>query len=220
LYMTVDEMLDQFEIYLQQGMMGVKMKVGHADPEIDIDRVVEVRRRLGPKVWIAVDANQQWTYEKALIAGRAFEQQGIAWLEEPLLCEDIEGHARLADKLDIPIALGETLASRHEFATYLGANAVDVLQPDVIRAGGITECVKVIGMADVAGRSVAPHHMMEVSIQFVCGAMRAGPIEYMPWIARAFAEPSRIENGRMLPPTKPGLGLRIPEDTIQRYKVA
>lgn len=219
LYMTVDEMLAEFDAYLSQGMMGVKMKVGHADPEVDIERVGEVRRRLGRKVWLAVDANQQWDHDAAVLAGKAFEQLGIAWLEEPLLCEDIAGHARLSATLDIPIALGETLASRFEFFTYLNSNAVDVVQPDVVRTGGITECLKVITLANTSGRSIAPHHMMEVSIQLVCGAMSAGPIEYMPWIASAFSEAPRIHNGRMQAPDEPGLGLTLTNDVIKQYRV-
>ncbi|MGI9499605.1 MAG: mandelate racemase/muconate lactonizing enzyme family protein [Geminicoccaceae bacterium] len=220
LYMTVDEMLDHFEAYLSQGMFGVKMKVGHADPEIDIERVREVRERLGGRVWLAVDANQQWNYDKAVMAGRAFEKLGVAWLEEPLICEDLKGHARLVDKLDIPIALGETLASRFEFASYINQNAVDTLQPDVIRAGGITECAKIVHLADAAGRSVAFHHIMEVSIHLVCGLLAEGPIEYMPWIAGAFAEEPEIKNGRMTAPSIPGLGLSIPDGIIERYRVA
>lgn len=219
LYMTVDQMMDEFEAYLSQGMQGVKMKVGHADPEIDIERVEEVRRRLGDRVWLAVDANQQWDYERAIVAGRAFEQLGVAWLEEPFLCEDLESHRKLADKLDIPIALGETLASRFEFAAYIRANAVDILQPDVVRAGGITECWKIISLAEIAGRSVAPHHIMEVSIHLICGVMASGPVEYMPWIASAFSEPMTIVDGQMMAPSEPGLGLHIPGEIIERYRV-
>ncbi|MEM8952029.1 MAG: mandelate racemase/muconate lactonizing enzyme family protein, partial [Pseudomonadota bacterium] len=198
LYMSVDEMMDQFDGYLRQGMFGVKMKVGHPDPEADIERVAEVRKRLGKTPWLAVDANQQWDYERAVRAGRAFEKLGVAWLEEPLICEDIVGHARLVEKLDIPIALGETLASRFEFAAYIRAGAVDTLQPDVIRAGGITECAKIAHLADINGRAVAFHHVMEVSIHLVCGLLAEGPIEYMPWIAAAFEEGPEIREGRML----------------------
>lgn len=219
LYMTVDEMLNEFDGYLSQGMFGVKMKVGHADPEIDIERVAEVRRRLGDRVWLAVDANQQWDYERSVIAGRAFEKLGVAWLEEPLICEDIEGHARLVEKLDIPIALGETLASRFEFANYIRARAVDTLQPDLIRAGGITECAKIVHLADISGRAVAFHHMMEASIHLVCGLLTSGPIEYMPWIAAAFEEGPKVKNGRMIAPTKPGLGLTIADEVIEAYSV-
>ena len=126
-------------------MFGVKMKVGHADPEIDVERVAPKSGSVwAKKPWLAVDANQQWNFDRALRAGRAFEKLGVAWLEEPLICDDVVGHARLVDKLDIPIALGETLASRFEFAAYIRAGAVDTLQPDIIRAGGITECAKIV----------------------------------------------------------------------------
>ncbi len=220
LYMSVDEMMEQFEDYRSQDMFGVKMKVGHPDPEADIERVAEVRKRLGKGVWLAVDANQQWDYERALRAGRAFEKLGVAWLEEPLICEDIVGHARLVDKLDIPIALGETLASRFEFANYIRAGAVDTLQPDIIRAGGITECAKIVHLADIAGRAVAFHHIMEVSIHLVCGLTTEGPIEYMPWIAAAFEEGPEIKNGRMLAPARPGHGLVIAGEVLERHRVA
>ncbi len=219
LYMTVDEMMDQFDDYLRQGMFGVKMKVGHADPEIDIERVAEVRKRLGKGPWLAVDANQQWNFDRAVRAGRAFEKLGVAWLEEPLICEDIVGHARLVDKLDIPIALGETLASRFEFAAYIRAGAVDTLQTDIIRAGGITECAKIAHLADINGRAVAFHHIMEVSIHLVCGLLAEGPIEYMPWIAAAFEEGPEVRNGRMLAPTKPGHGLVISDEVKERHRV-
>jgi L-alanine-DL-glutamate epimerase-like enolase superfamily enzyme len=151
--------------------------------------------------------------------GRELEQLGIAWFEEPLLCEDIPGHARLAAALDIPVAMGETLGSRFEFDAYLRAGAVDILQPDIIRIGGITEMVKVVTMADVANLPVEPHHMMESTIQVACGVMESGSIEYMPWVAAAFAEPVQIKNGQMFPPQKPGLGLEIPEEIIKRYRV-
>jgi len=218
LYMSVSEMLTAFEGYLKQGMMGVKMKIGHENPKVDIKRVSEVRKALGDDVWIAVDANQKWDFPTAMWVGRELEQLGVAWFEEPLLCEDIPGHARLAAALDIPIAMGETLGSRFEFDAYLRANAVDILQPDIVRVGGITEMVKVVTLADVAQLPVAPHHMMESTIHVACGVMGSGPIEYMPWVAGAFAEPVQIKNGSMIPPQKPGLGLEISEEIIKRYR--
>lgn len=74
-------------------------------------------------------------------------------------------------------------------------------------------------LADVAGLPVAPHHMMETTIQVACDVMASAPIEYMPWVAAAFAEPAQIKDGHMLPPQKPGLGLEIPEEVIQRFRV-
>lgn len=219
LYMTVAEMVTEFEHYLEQGMAGVKMKIGHDDPLIDVDRVRQVRKALGENTWIAVDANQKWDYATALRVGRELEQLGVAWFEEPLLCEDIAGHARLARDLDIPIALGETLGSRFEFDAYLRADAADILQPDVIRVGGITETVKVTALADAAQKRVELHHMMEVSVQIACGVLSSGMIEYMPWIAAAFTEPVIIKEGHMLPPQKAGLGLEIAEDIVAHHRV-
>ena len=92
--MTVSEMVAAFEGYLEQGMMGVKMKIGHEDYRDDIQRVREVRKALGDDAWIAVDANQKWDLPTAMWVGRELEQLGVAWFEEPLLCEDIPGHAR------------------------------------------------------------------------------------------------------------------------------
>jgi L-alanine-DL-glutamate epimerase-like enolase superfamily enzyme len=218
LYMSVSEMVAACEGYLEQGMMGVKIKIGHDDPKVDIKRVSEVRKALGDAVWIAADANQKWDLPTAMWVGRELEQLNIAWFEEPLSCEDIAGHAKLATALDIPIALGETLGSRFEFDAYLRANAVDILQPDIIRIGGITEMVKVVTLADIAQLPVAPHHMMESTIHVACGVMRSGPIEYMPWVAAAFAEPTQIKNGVMIPPQRPGLGLEIPEEVVQRFR--
>ena len=219
LYMSVEEMLDAFHAYLGDGLMGVKMKVGHDDVRVDIERVTAVRKALGDDVWLTVDANQMWDYPRAMKAGRAFEELGIDWLEEPLDCEDIAGHARLCADLDIPIALGETLGSRHEFAAYLNADAVDILQPDIIRMGGLTEMLRVVTLADIAGRPLAPHHMMESTIQVVCGVMSAGPIEHMPWMEAAFTAPPLIENGRMRPPTGDGLGLDIADETVAEFRV-
>ena len=111
LNMSVEEIVAAGCEYLDQGMHGVKLKVGHDDPAVDIERVAGVRDALGPDTWIAVDANQKWDLPRATRAGRAFEELGCAWFEEPMLCDDVIGHARLSRRLDIPIALGETLGS-------------------------------------------------------------------------------------------------------------
>jgi L-alanine-DL-glutamate epimerase-like enolase superfamily enzyme len=219
LYMSVAEMITAFEEYLTQGMMGIKMKIGHDDPKIDIERVTGVRKALGDDIWISTDANQKWDYPTAMMVGRELEQLSVAWFEEPLWCDDIPGHARLADDLDIPIAMGETLGSRYEFDAYIRADAADILQPDICRVGGITEMIKIVHMGQIAGKPIAPHHMMESTIQVACGVMSSGPIEYMPWVSSAFSEPMRIEDGQMFPPQKPGLGLEIPEDVIQKYRI-
>src|SRR5437588_4201734 len=134
LWMSPEEIIEASQPYLDQGMMGIKIKVGNADPELDAERVTRVREALGEDVWLAVDANQRYDYATALSMGHFFEEEiGADWFEEPISCEDIDGHARLAEKLEIAIALGETLFSREEFVRYLARGAADVLQPDITR---------------------------------------------------------------------------------------
>jgi L-alanine-DL-glutamate epimerase-like enolase superfamily enzyme len=219
LWMPVEEMVAQAREYLAQGMMGTKLKVGHEDPLVDLRRVEAVRRALGDDAWIAVDANQSWDHATALRTGREFELLGCAWFEEPMSCEDAAGHARLAAALDIPIALGETLQSRWEVQDYLLRDAVDVVQPDITRIGGLTECLKAAQFAEAMRRPVWPHLMMEVSIQLACGLPGVGAIEYMPWLSAAFVEGPRIEQGRMLPPEGPGLGLEISPAAAREFRV-
>lgn len=220
LWMSVDEILRDAHERLAQGMHGIKLKVGHPDPRTDLQRVRAVRRALGDDAWIAVDANQKWDFDTALRLGREFEDLRLAWFEEPLICEDVDGHARLADALDIPIALGETLQSRHEFIAYLRSDAVDIVQPDLTRVGGLTEFLKIAALADAAHRPVAPHLMMETSIHLACGLPRVTLIEYMPWFTSAFTAPPALDHGQMLAPTAPGLGLELSPDTLRRYETA
>lgn len=219
LYMSPEEIASAASDYLDQGMYGIKMKVGHADVQVDVDRVETILDALPDGTWLAVDANQQWTYEQALYASDAFAELGIAWLEEPLICEDIPGHARLVQKARLPIAAGENLSNRFEFQTYVDSAAIDILQPDVCRIGGITETAAVVGMGQATGRAVAPHHMMELSQHLTCGLMTAGPIEYMPWLNAIFADALTFERGMLIATTKPGLGLEITEEQRREFSL-
>src|SRR5207248_9375100 len=141
--MSPEEVIEAARAYLDQGLMGIKVKVG-VDPEADADRLSHIREALGEDIWLGVDANQRYDYGTALAMGHFFEEEiGADWFEEPLLCEDIAGHARLAAKLEIPLAGGENLFGREEFRAYLEQDALAVLQPDVTRLGGLTAWLKV-----------------------------------------------------------------------------
>src|SRR5438477_742140 len=149
LWMSPEEIIEASQPYLQQGMMGIKVKVGNTDPELDAERVTRIRETLGEAVRLGLDANQRYDYATALSLGHFFvEEIGADWFEEPLSCEDVEGHARLAEKLEIAIAVGETLFTREEFLRYLQRGAVDIAQPDVTRLGGLTPWLKVATLAE------------------------------------------------------------------------
>src|SRR4051812_21241127 len=162
--------------------MGVKVKVGRNADE-DTDRLTQLAETLGEDAWLAVDANERYDYDTALRLGRFFEQEvGVAWFEEPLSCEDLDGHARLAGKLDLPIAGGEMLFGLDEFRHYMDRDALAWVQPDVTRLGGITPTLKVIALAESRGLPVAPHLQPEISVHLACGLNGVALAEYMPWL--------------------------------------
>ncbi len=220
LWMSPDQIIEASRPYLDQGMMGIKVKVG-AGPEADAQRLTALREAFGDDVWLAVDANERYDYGTALAMGRFFEEEiGADWFEEPITCEDVEGHARLAAKLDVPIAAGEMLFGRDEFTAYLGRGALDVVQPDVTRVGGITGWLKVAALAEQHNRPLSPHLLPEIGVHLACGLPPVASVEYMPWLYPLFTAPPRIEKGRLVPPPRPGLGLEVDPEAEAKYRVA
>jgi len=142
---------------VEQGFHGVKIKVGYPTLKEDIKRVKTVREAIGDDVDLMVDANQSLTTKEAICRGRAFEDLGCLWWEEAIPADDIDGYAELADSLDIPIATGENLYTRYDFARFLKRDAVDIIQPDLRRAGGPTALLQIGTMADAFRRPYASH---------------------------------------------------------------
>jgi L-alanine-DL-glutamate epimerase-like enolase superfamily enzyme len=218
--MSPEEILDASRPYLDEGLMGIKVKVG-ANPADDADRLQRLREWLGDDVWLAVDANQRYDFGTALAMGRFFEEEiGCDWFEEPILCEDVAGHARLAQKLEIPLAGGESLFGRDEFQGFLDRDALAVLQPDVTRLGGLTAWLRVTALADQYHRPLSPHLLPEIGVHLACGLPGVTSVEYMPWLFALYTEPPRIEKGRLVPPHRPGLGLELNAEMVERYTVS
>ncbi len=219
LWMSVEEILEASRPYLDQGMMGVKVKVG-ASPEEDADRLTRLREALGDETWLAVDANERYDFATALAMGHFYEEEvGADWFEEPILCEDVEGHARLAQKLEIPIAAGEMLFAADEFRAYLGRDALAVVQPDVTRLGGLTAFLEVSALAAARHLPVSPHLLPEVGVHLACGLPEVTAVEHMPWLYPLFTAPPKVKKGRLVPPPGPGLGLELDRDALGRYRV-
>jgi L-talarate/galactarate dehydratase len=219
LWMSAKEVIEASTPYIEQGM-GVKVKIG-ADPAADADRLHQLRDAWGDEVWLAVDANERYDFGTALAMGRLFEEEvGVTWFEEPLRVEDVEGHARLAQKLDVPIAAGEMLFGIDEFDRYLEHGALAVVQPDVTRVGGLTPWLKIASLAERHHLPLSPHLLPEIGVHLACGLSSVTSVEYMPWMYPLFTNPPRIERGRLVPPTGPGLGLELNAENVRRFKVA
>jgi L-alanine-DL-glutamate epimerase-like enolase superfamily enzyme len=165
LHYPLPELRAQVTRWLAAGMTAVKIKVGRPDLAEDVERVAAVRALLGPDRQLMVDANQRWDLPAAVRAAEALAPFAPAWLEEPLRSDDLAGHVVLRRSTDVPIAVGENLHTEHRFREYLDAGAADVLQPNVIRVGGITPFLRIAALVRERGARLAPHLLPELSAQ-------------------------------------------------------
>ena len=211
LHTPIDQLMDNAEASRARGIGGIKLKVGQPDGQLDIKRVEAVRKRLGDAAPLMVDANQQWDRPTAQRMCRTFERFGLAWIEEPLDAYDHEGHAALAVQFDTPIATGEMLTSPAEHQELIRHRAADYLMPDGPRVGGITPFLKIATLADHAGLMLGPHFAMELHVHLAAAYPTEPWVEHFDWLEPLFNERLDIKDGRMLVPTRPGLGLSLSE---------
>ncbi len=213
LHTPIDQLMVNASASIARGIGGIKLKVGQPDAALDIARVTAVRKHLGDAVPIMVDANQQWDRPTAQRMCRIFEQFNLVWIEEPLDAYDHEGHAALAVQFDTPIATGEMLTSAAEHGDLIRHRAADYLMPDAPRVGGITPFLKIAARAEDAGLMLAPHFAMELHVHLAAAYPREPWVEHFEWLEPLFNERIEIKDGRMLVPTRPGLGLSLTEQT-------
>ncbi|WP_367128645.1 mandelate racemase/muconate lactonizing enzyme family protein [Saccharothrix sp. HUAS TT1] len=219
LHETVEQIKDNATGTLEAGVGGIKIKVGHPDRAEDLRRVAAVRDHLGDGVPLMVDANQQWDRPTAMRLGRALEEFDLVWIEEPLDAHDVEGHAELARSLTTAVASGEMLTSVAEHYELIRAGAVDVLQPDAPRVGGITQFLKLATLADHHHLQLAPHFAMEIHVHLAAAYPREPWVEHFDWLHPLFDERLEIRNGRMHLSDRPGLGITI-SDQARAWTVA
>nr|3CB3_A Chain A, Mandelate racemase/muconate lactonizing enzyme [Polaromonas sp. JS666]3CB3_B Chain B, Mandelate racemase/muconate lactonizing enzyme [Polaromonas sp. JS666]3CB3_C Chain C, Mandelate racemase/muconate lactonizing enzyme [Polaromonas sp. JS666]3CB3_D Chain D, Mandelate racemase/muconate lactonizing enzyme [Polaromonas sp. JS666] len=209
LHTPIDQLMVNASASIERGIGGIKLKVGQPDGALDIARVTAVRKHLGDAVPLMVDANQQWDRPTAQRMCRIFEPFNLVWIEEPLDAYDHEGHAALALQFDTPIATGEMLTSAAEHGDLIRHRAADYLMPDAPRVGGITPFLKIASLAEHAGLMLAPHFAMELHVHLAAAYPREPWVEHFEWLEPLFNERIEIRDGRMLVPTRPGLGLTL-----------
>lgn len=210
---SVEEIIDKAEASLARGIGGIKMKVGHPDHKQDIARVEAIRKHFGDSVPLMVDVNQQWDRTTAMRMGKALDEFGLQWIEEPLDAYDVAGHKLLSDALITPVGTGEMLVSAAEVNRYVENEAVDVLMHDAPRIGGITPFLKVAAQAEQRGMIMAPHFVMEIHLHLAAAYEHSTWVEHFEWLEPAFNERFEIRDGKMIVPQRPGLGLTLHEQT-------
>ncbi|HWS35520.1 MAG TPA: mandelate racemase/muconate lactonizing enzyme family protein [Actinoplanes sp.] len=213
LHEPIEQVLANATASLESGIGGLKIKVGHPSTAYDLARVRAVREHIGDETPLMVDANQQWDRPTAQRAGRALEEFGLVWIEEPLDAYDVEGHAALARSLDTAIASGEMLTSVAEHHELIRHGAVDIIQPDAPRIGGITRFLKLAALAEHANLTLAPHFAMEIHVHLAAAYAHEPWVEHFDWLHPLFNERLEIRDGRLHLSTRPGLGVTLSEQT-------
>ena len=204
-----DQLLVNAKNSIGRGIGGIKLKVGQPEWRKDVERLEALRNHLGHDAPIMVDANQQWDRARAQRMCRIFEPFNLVWIEEPLDAYDNEGHAALAAAFDTPIATGEMLTSPAEHAELIRHRAADYLMPDAPRVGGITPFLKIAAQAEQAGVMLAPHFAMELHVHLAASYPTEPWLEHFDWLEPLFNERLEIRDGRIVVPTRPGLGVTL-----------
>jgi L-alanine-DL-glutamate epimerase-like enolase superfamily enzyme len=204
---------------VEKGYRRVKtqMAVEGFTPAQEIERIRLVRDAVGPDVNLMVDINQRWSVAEAISIGRRVEELGLGWLEDPTTCDDYQGHAKIADALATPICAGEYLWGIEPHRQAMSHHAIDITMIDLLRVGGVTQWMKVAGMAEAFNKPVASHLLPEIHVHLVAAIPNGLVVEYMPWTRRLFDDPPMPVNGEIAVPSGPGLGLKFAPDLFEKY---
>lgn len=197
---------------------------GHQPRLVDIDRTVDfvrsIRNAVGRRADLLVGTHGQFTAGGALRIARAIAPFEPLWFEEPVPPDDLGALAQVAAGSAVPIATGERLTTKYEFARLLEARAAAIVQPNVARAGGLLEGKKIAGLAEAFGAQLAPHCYngpigLAANVQLATCSPNFLIIESIGdgsgFHADLLRAPLRVEDGRLIPPTEPGLGVELDE---------
>lgn len=229
-------LVDEARERAAQGFTGIKLKLGFG-MEDDIRLCHAVRRAVGDRLSIMIDANHAYDATGAIALGRRIEELDIAWFEEPVPPEDLAGYRQVKSALKIPIAGGEAEFTRWGFRALIADRCVDILQPDIAAAGGISETKKIADMANAFGVRVNPHVWgtavaLAASLQLIASLPHnppgLHPIEPLlefdqsehPIRFAVSTRPIVQKDGWVAIPDGPGLGIEIDRSALMRFKVA
>ena len=219
----LEELAAEMEESVSMGADAIKMKIGGAAINEDVERVRVVREAVGPDVKLMVDANCAYRYHEAIVIARKMEKYDIFWFEEPVNPDDYRGHQLVAQATSIPIATGENEYTRYGFRDLIENRCAAILMPDALIMGGITEFMKVAALAQAHDLPLAPHGNQDVHVHLVAAIPNGLITEYYrgstdPMWDKMFKEPLLVEDGRLRPPARPGLGIELNDEALAPYR--
>jgi L-talarate/galactarate dehydratase len=193
---------------------------GETTPAKEVERMKLIREAIGPDIKLMCDINQRWRPEQAVDIGRRVEDAGVGlfWLEDVTTADDYAGLARVADALSTPVAGGEYLWGIVPFRHMMERRSVDIPMIDQVRCGGITQWLKIAGMAEAFNLPVVSHGVPEIHVHLVGAVPNGLTVEYMPRLFPLWKAVPQPVDGDLLMPSAPGLGLEFDQVAIDKYR--
>jgi L-alanine-DL-glutamate epimerase-like enolase superfamily enzyme len=218
--LSLDELAASARKAYDQGFRAMKLRVGNEKhPAGEVARVRAVRDAVGPDVAIMVDATETWTLDKAMRTGKALQEAGIAWLEDPIKHTDHTGMGRITAALDTLVATGEHLYDIDAYRRLLEARGCGIALIDLGRIGGVTPWRHVSSLAYGFGALVGGHVLPEIHIHLLTAVPNAHIVEYVPRSARLLKAMPAMDGSDMIVPAGAGFGLELNQDAVQRFTV-
>jgi L-alanine-DL-glutamate epimerase-like enolase superfamily enzyme len=228
-YQEPDSLVGEARSLVESGYKALKLRIGDS-PDCDISRVRAVREAFGDNLVILTDANSRYTLDDVRTVMPALESLGVGWLEEPFPAHDHRSYADAAGFGSVPLAMGENTYTRFEFTRIIEDGVIQILQPDLSKAGGITEVLRIAAMASAWKLPIHPHTSitglnMAASIHFLASIENGGYFEadvskYNPLRDQLMTKPYEIgPDGGVRPLDKPGIGLEVDEEFLAKHPV-
>lgn len=202
------------------GYAGLKIKAGFPTLAEDLAAVRAARKALGDDIALMIDYNQSLDEAEALRRCKALDGEGLAWIEEPVLADNFEACARIADAIATPIQIGENFHGPMEMRAAVDARAMDLVMPDAQFIHGVTGWLEAASLARTAGLPMSSHTFLEASMHLLCATPTADWLEVMDAAGGLRRAPLKVRDGMVTPWDSPGIGLEWDDARVQRHRAA
>ncbi len=212
---------DEASQLLAEGNHGaLKLRIGRPNFKDDLAAVRNVKKRIGDDILLMTDFNQSLTVNEAVYRGRALDDEGLYWIEEPVRHDNYAGCAKIAAEVKTPIQIGENLLNTFEFQKAIDAKAAEYYMPDVQRIGGVTGWLRAAALAHAHNLDMSSHLFPEFSAHLLAVTPTCHWLEYMDWANSILQQPFEVKNGQVVIPDVPGVGMTWNEDAVKKYLLA
>jgi mandelate racemase len=210
---------EALELRNEGGFTGLKLRLGRRRVSDDLVALETVRKALGDEINLMVDFNQGLDLAEALQRCHLIDDHGLAWIEEPIVYDNLDGYAKLAAELNTPLQIGENFYGPREMHKAIQKNACDLVMPDFMRIGGVTGWMRAAAIAGAAGIPVSTHLYPEVAAHMMRVTETAHWLEWQDWANPILKTPYQLKDGQLHIPDVPGVGLEWDEDAVKRHLV-